>query len=398
MPYLTPAEIFNAYKNKELDMSTTMRNLIAFIENSAQEQERVEAIEVLGKMGLKAENIFKFLEQLSLSDSNEAVRAEAIKIVINNFLDLGVRVVKWLIKNEKSANCLMMAYHTLEAKNNEKSVQLMKEMVNIIGEKYIKDNGLVPREAMVMGLLEMMSDVEVIDERTYYEMVEDHCSFYVRDGFVSSLNLIGIDCEIFDLLYLLPHLQWLDLDVNAKEINNVEKLIELRYLYLRAPLLKPVDLSALVNLSELVVVWTPLSMVKGIESLSSLVSISFEDTEISESEEKKYRELIKNNKERLKKKKEEIIHLGKENQAQGNSNKTIEAYEQAIQVSSKIRWPDKRIFKFLTCDEWFNLAKLYLKKNEYEKALNACEQGIKVDSRPKAIRDLYKLILQLINH
>lgn len=62
MSDLNPTEIFSRYQRNELDKITAVNYLKTFAEKCSEELLRVEAVGYLGKMNLKADEIFKFLD------------------------------------------------------------------------------------------------------------------------------------------------------------------------------------------------------------------------------------------------------------------------------------------------------------------------------------------------
>jgi len=98
--HLTPESIYKDYRNKALDKRSASDLLISIIENSNDELLRVKCMELLQRIGDTDPEVFKLLESLLISDSNESIRIaafEAIKI----FSLKAINPVKYAIKREK---------------------------------------------------------------------------------------------------------------------------------------------------------------------------------------------------------------------------------------------------------------------------------------------------------
>ncbi|MFX1256963.1 MAG: hypothetical protein ACFFAN_03825 [Promethearchaeota archaeon] len=100
-------KILNNIATGNLNKITAAEILISFIENCNDIGTRVKSLEILEKINLKNEYIFKILENLLISDENAAVRVTAFKILIHNFPEKGKVPLKWAILHEQSFICLM---------------------------------------------------------------------------------------------------------------------------------------------------------------------------------------------------------------------------------------------------------------------------------------------------
>ncbi len=100
--YSTPYTIYKDYEEKILDQHSASELLISLIENSDSEELRVECVKILCKIGFKSHKIFKFLENLLISDINESIRRTAFKGIKKNFLLKALKPIMWSIENEKT--------------------------------------------------------------------------------------------------------------------------------------------------------------------------------------------------------------------------------------------------------------------------------------------------------
>ena len=114
MSNLTPEQIFNAFKKKELDMNLAITYLRTFIENSNKEELRIESLELLSAIGVHSKEIFKILEHLFMSDASDLIRVKAANKIITEYLEEGEKSLRWIFEHESSANYLMEIIKVLD--------------------------------------------------------------------------------------------------------------------------------------------------------------------------------------------------------------------------------------------------------------------------------------------
>ena len=153
MSDLNPTEIYERYQRKELDAAATLDYLKSIIESGSEAESRVRSVELLGKFDLNKLEDFKFLENLVTSDIDENVRLASVRIIIAKFLVEGENLLKWVFKNEKSANCLLETYNTIANSASVSAKDLLLSMEETIGLKYLVEYNLLPKEAMALELL-----------------------------------------------------------------------------------------------------------------------------------------------------------------------------------------------------------------------------------------------------
>jgi len=71
---LTPKAIYEDLKNKDLDYTSALELLITLIDNTDNVDTRLESIRILEKIQAKDDKVYKLLENLLISDSNEYIR------------------------------------------------------------------------------------------------------------------------------------------------------------------------------------------------------------------------------------------------------------------------------------------------------------------------------------
>ena len=135
---LTPKEIYRDLKNKNINQITAYNLLTSLVENSENENIRLESILNLEKIGLFSDKLYNFLENLLISDSNRRIRNAAAQFLEKKFLEKAINPLKWAIKHETDYECLITISQTLEKINtHESKLILINEIKKIIKIKYL---------------------------------------------------------------------------------------------------------------------------------------------------------------------------------------------------------------------------------------------------------------------
>ncbi|MFX1454565.1 MAG: leucine-rich repeat domain-containing protein [Promethearchaeota archaeon] len=110
---LTPERIYEDFTKNIIDKPSATKLLLSLIESSEREEVRIESIEKLNHIGVKNDEVYKILENLLISDSNETMRNRAAIVLRNNFLDKAFEPIKWAFTHEESPSCLATTYSAL---------------------------------------------------------------------------------------------------------------------------------------------------------------------------------------------------------------------------------------------------------------------------------------------
>ena len=280
MSDLNPIEIYRRYQRNELDKTLAVGYLKSNIESSSDEELRVRSVEFLGEIKLDAGEIFEYFEQLLISDESRCVRLESLKIIVRNYLDIGIDVIHNIIKREKSADNLFYLYKALEEINTEDSNKLLKEMEFILGKEYSIKLKIIPKEAMALQLISMLAGLEAI----HIDYWGDASCVAIRpmNGNVNNLVIHGVRFSEIKFLDFFPKLEYLTISsTDLTEIKNLDSLIRLKYLdlfYNKISKIKGLD--KLVNLEELDLSYNPITNMEGLENLGKLRSVNFEGCEL----------------------------------------------------------------------------------------------------------------------
>ncbi|MFX1588637.1 MAG: leucine-rich repeat domain-containing protein, partial [Promethearchaeota archaeon] len=234
---LTPTAIYKDLKNNELDRSSAIELLISLIENAENIKTRTESIEILEKINVKDKKVFKVLENLFISDSNEKVRCLSSQVLKTLFLNDAIPVLKWGLQHERSLNCLISIIANLgDINNNKAKAILMKKFQEINKKKYKYNIKPIVEEKSV----EVLSNHELAEILiNYYVISSLKLKFgYVkfensRNGTIISLDLSNVEYQGLGLNKLTNSLESIlslsflkKLDLSNNQIKNLPEFIK----------------------------------------------------------------------------------------------------------------------------------------------------------------------------
>lgn len=137
---LDPKKIFLKFSQKELDKRTALNLLGSIIDNSEDQKQRLESIEILNKIGINDKYIFQLVENLLISESDFELRKLALDFVFNNYPQKIIKLIKWILKYETSYNFLIIQIKTLEKIESEDSKKvLIDELKKVKKVKYLNE-------------------------------------------------------------------------------------------------------------------------------------------------------------------------------------------------------------------------------------------------------------------
>ncbi|MHA2326764.1 MAG: hypothetical protein ACXACB_15255, partial [Promethearchaeota archaeon] len=144
MSKLTPNKIYGDFKNGSLNKSTASKLLMTLIENTPNYNIKTQilCIKFIGIISCKEEKVFRFLENLLISDLNDLIRGNVAKVIIDNFPFKARKPIAWTLKHEKSNQSLISIIKILERNSAPKLKALLKirNYVNFDGNIYFPSN------------------------------------------------------------------------------------------------------------------------------------------------------------------------------------------------------------------------------------------------------------------
>lgn len=169
MSDLNPSHIFNDFKSDKIDRISAINYMKAIIENMDDDSLRVEALKYIYQIEGKSGDLYLFLENILVSDSSERIRAIAAIVIIEDFLEKGLNVLKWVIEHENSMMCLEAVYRSSNIEKSKKSLKLIKFLEKTI-EKRFSNLEYYEREEIGLGHLERLMDKvqDYLLDKAYY--------------------------------------------------------------------------------------------------------------------------------------------------------------------------------------------------------------------------------------
>ncbi len=110
---LSVNKIYDQYKNGLLDRDSTFQSLKWMIENDPSDDVRAMSIKIIGRLKVRSEEMYKFLENLVISDSNSYIRFVAVKIILKDFPSQCSKPILWLIAREQFPFILKLIYDSI---------------------------------------------------------------------------------------------------------------------------------------------------------------------------------------------------------------------------------------------------------------------------------------------
>lgn len=255
---LSPLKVYQDLKENKLDRKNAAEILLLLIENSEDDDVRIESTRFLEKIGINNDKVFKVLENLLISDSNERVRYIAAGYIKHYFIDRALSPMKWALQYETNYDCTIKIIRTLvKIDDNEAKAILLDEIKRIKKRKYIDKDRQYPNKfkksfkklfkTKKIKTLSCEDLAEVIINYTTIEtMIQNFYTIYykVENGLVMELDLsdLGWNVNVWRQKYAekveelseivglmnLKHLRTLDLSNNR--ISNIKDLIKLKNL------------------------------------------------------------------------------------------------------------------------------------------------------------------------
>lgn len=240
MEELTLTKILRQVRAGQLDKSSAIEYLITYIEGSENPQIIGKSLREFIQITSRNKRVFKFLENLMVSDESPLVRSIAAEILFNDYPIDSLKPLKWAIQNEKSALFFKNLLSFLEKVGGKVSEELKDEFFQRIGKFY----GVYPDEAkifwdLICNILSHQDDMDLDSDgykgcgTTKRDIIHGDAFYIERYGHVTALNLAGWKLNILpESIGALSKLRYLDLGRNSisklpKALLNLSELKEL---------------------------------------------------------------------------------------------------------------------------------------------------------------------------
>jgi len=142
---LSPEMIYNQFLAGDVKKKKAINLLMLLLEISEVATIRSQSINLLEKVGIMNNGGFKVLENCLISDENATVRASALNLILNRYLDKSLTLLGWVIEHEKSPLILKKIFDCFDNYSNKKFIQI-KEKIRNWDKKFSSLIGIVPEE------------------------------------------------------------------------------------------------------------------------------------------------------------------------------------------------------------------------------------------------------------
>ncbi len=253
---LTPKKICEEVKKKVISKHDAFALLISLIENSDNEDIRLDSLKRLEKIGLFNEILFNIIESMLISDSNAKIRNTSAKLIQKKFLDNALEPLKWALRHETDYKCLITIIQSLEKINNiESKLVLFDETKKIMKIKYLNKNKGIENKKFKKTIKKFLKNKK-FDKSTNQELAEILINFltihHLTKQYPNVYFEIELRCGLVNELDLSDYLEYEVKGTPFGWKNNISSITEISCIkYLKQ--LKKIDLSnnQIENIKEL---------------------------------------------------------------------------------------------------------------------------------------------------
>jgi len=286
--FLDPDKIYSNFINDNISKEEATDLLITFIENSDFHMKRIESLEMIDKIGLRTEKVFKTLENWVVSDEMQVFRAIALKVMVRLFPSEISDTLQWLFNTIKAVNeykshfIFAMLTDLLYWSEDNHLKDFKKELIQKIKPiiRNYTQEGVVQSEAVLLALFEMQCGNyklnKIISENFYQDEITDYLNYTINNA--GHIIGIKITCNILFIpryLYKLNYLEELELPGNYITLipESIRYLKSLKVLNLSKNYIKsiPKSISTLINLKILNLAHNQIQKIP--DSFSLLISL-----------------------------------------------------------------------------------------------------------------------------
>lgn len=288
---LSPKNIFDQLQKNEISKSFAFDQLISFVENSDNELIREEAIETLDRVGIFDNRLFKFLENILISDSNEKIRKAVLKFLEKRYLNKVIVPLKWALNHESNYENLIIIIKSLKKANSEESKKILfNKTKEIIHTRYINKDKRIENRKFKEVLKKLLTTKK-------YELFSHKELCLILINFMTIVNLTklypNVSYEINPengLLFELDLSDYFEYEVkgipfgwknNIKSISEIEGLNYLKFLKkidLSNNLIEDIkELANLKNITHLTLSKNNISNIENLEYLKKFKRLEYLD-------------------------------------------------------------------------------------------------------------------------
>lgn len=225
-------EIVSQLLKNQINKIDAIDGLISLIEKTDNQSLRIQSMELLNQIEPKSIKLFQLFENLLISDEDELIRKQAVKLLLQNYSEDSYNTLKWSLLNDKSSKVLKVIKNRVVNSHQpifESLSSVLNERLKIIADLY----KLGVRE------LAILLDLEVnVNGNNYYfytnnsgYIIDENFTCFIENSHIKELSL-SLQREIPLGVYTLRKLETLNLSFNYISFlpDNITKLVNLKHL------------------------------------------------------------------------------------------------------------------------------------------------------------------------
>ena len=285
LSHLTPDEVYQKYKNKEIKKSVAIALLRGKIIKSKNKEDLDRIFKLYELFDLNPEQHYHLLSFLS-EKKNEYIREKAYRFMIRDHFERCKASLKYSIINENKFRVITAIYTELSKKNSNDAQKLIDIIERRFSWKHASLYDVNSKEAMGLGIIELIFEGVGIGVTEPCALHECCINFTVEKGHVISLLANEVSIPLLEILSLFPELKFLYFEMGSvNEINDLGALENLELLEISYSMLSEIkNLQKLKNLKTLLLNGNKIKKIKGLDKLVNLEKLEINENQISEIE------------------------------------------------------------------------------------------------------------------
>ncbi len=284
--YLTPDEVYQKYKNKEIKKSVAIALLRGKILKSKNSKILDRIFDLLELFDLNPEQHYYLLSFMTETDKNIYIKEKAYRIIIRDYFERCKGSLKYSVINENKFRVICAIYTELSKKNTSDAQKLIDILEKRFSWKHTSLYDVNSKEAMGLGIIELIFGGVGIGVTEPCALGECCINFRAENGHVVSLFANRVDIPLLEILQIFPELRSLTLEMSSidevKDIGYLEKLEHLEITYSNLSEIK--NLETLKSLKTLILNGNEIKTIKGLENLINLEKLELDENQIKEIE------------------------------------------------------------------------------------------------------------------
>ena len=286
LSHLTPDEVFEKYKNKEIKISVVIALLREKIRKSRKSKVLDRIFTLLELLDLNQDQYYSLINSLAFQNINVNIKEKSYRIMIQDYFERCKDSLKYTIINENEFRVIGTIYIELNKKNSDDAQKLIDILEKRFSWKHTSLYDVNSKEAMGLGIIELVYGGVGIGVTEPCALIECCINFRTENGHVISLTANETDFPLPEILQIFPELKSLRFEMGCfNEIKSFRKLDKLEYLEITDSNLSEIkNLDTLTNLKTLVLKRNEIKEIKGLDNLVNLEKLELDENQIEEIE------------------------------------------------------------------------------------------------------------------